>query len=309
MLHELVVAPDQAGIRLDVFLEQHLEGCSRSLVGRCIKRDRCTITPGKAKPGYRLRGGEAVAIEVPAIEPLQAVPEDIPLAVLYEDEKLLVVDKPAGMVVHPAIGHPRGTLLNAVLGHCADTGGQPGLIHRLDADTSGVIAVAKTAAAQAFCQDAFRDRRVIKRYLVLVHGHPRADYFEHHGWIGRHSRDFRKRAVVADGTPGGRAAETHFLVRLREPSYSVLEARLLTGRTHQIRVHLADRGHPCLADGIYGRSVSWPLGGIGPAVLRRQALHAWYLELPHPDGFTLRVQAPLPEDLRPWVDPSIVAPV
>lgn len=307
MLHQLQVPADAAGERLDVFLEARLAGCSRSLVARCVKRGLCRIEPGTAKPAYRLRGGEVVAIEVPEIEPMEAVAEDLLLRILYEDEDLVVVDKAPGMVVHPAIGHPRGTLVNALLGRYGHTlageAWRPGLIHRLDADTSGVIAVARTPAALQRYQDAFRERRVTKRYLALAHGAPAADVFEHRGWLGRHPKDFRKRAVRPDGTAGAKAAHTGFVVRQRHAGYAVIECRLHTGRTHQIRVHLAASGHPVLADATYGRSDRWPLSG--EAVLSRQALHAWLLELPRADGSRLRIEAPIPADLLPLVDPPL----
>lgn len=310
MLHELCVDTAAAGERLDVFLEARLDGCSRSLVARCIKDGLCTVVPGRDKPGYRLRGGERIAIEVPEIEPLQAVAEDLPLHVLHEDDELLVVDKPPGMVVHPAIGHPHGTLLNAVLGRYALAAGEavrPGLIHRLDADTSGAVAVARTPRSLQWYQDAFRARRVGKRYLALVAGSPRADVFAHRGWIGRHPRDFRKRCVRPDASPGARSAHTGFVVRARCDGYSVVECRLYTGRTHQIRVHLADRGHPILADAVYGRGGTWPVDGA-PRI-SRQALHAWHLELPRPDGDTLRIRAPIPADLAPLVGDAVTAPL
>jgi len=308
VLHELQVDAAQAGTRLDVYLEGALEGCSRSLVARCVRDGRCTVEPGKAKPGYRLRGGERVAIEVPELEPLTAVPESIPLCVLHENEALIVIDKPPGMVVHPAIGHPRGTLVNALLGRWSDLpqdrAWRPGLIHRLDADTSGAIAVAKTPAALQRYQDAFRERRVGKTYLALVHGSPASDVFEHRGWLARHPRDFRKRTVVPDGARGGRDAHTGFVVRERGEGYSVVECRLHTGRTHQIRVHLADLGHPVLADRVYGRSARWPLAGA--AVIERQALHAWRLALPHAAGSdALVVHAPLPGDMSPLVSSGL----
>lgn len=299
MLHQLDVPAEAAGERLDVFLESRLEGCSRSLVARCIKRDLCRVEPGKAKPGYRLRGGEVLAIEVPEIEPLEAVPEDIPLTILHEDEEVVVVDKPPGMVVHPAIGHPRGTLVNALLGrYGTELGGEPwrpGLIHRLDADTTGVIAVAKTPAALVRYQEAFRQRAVTKRYLALAAGRPKVDAFEHRGWLGRHPKDFRKRAVLSDGAPGAKDAHTGFVVREWHEGYTALECRLHTGRTHQIRVHLADLGHAVLADATYGRSDRWPLRG--PILLQRHALHAWVLTLPRGNGSELRIEAPIPDDL------------
>ena len=308
MLHELQVDAADAGTRLDVWLEGQLEGCSRSLVARCVKEGRCSIDPGKAKPGFRLRGGERVAIEVPELEPLEAVPESIPLTLLHEDDDLLVVNKAPGMVVHPAIGHPRGTLVNAVLGHLGALAGdetlRPGLIHRLDADTSGVIAVAKHPQALQYCQDAFRERRVRKWYLALAGGVPRWDFHEHHGWIGRHAKDWRKRTVLADEARGAKSAHTSFVVRERHDGYSAIEARLHTGRTHQIRVHLADLKHPVLADALYGRGPRWPQAG--QARLERQALHAWRLELPHPDGSIRTFSAPIPADMAALVESAIM---
>jgi 23S rRNA pseudouridine1911/1915/1917 synthase len=317
VLHELTVPREAAGMRLDIWLAQSLEGCSRSLVARLIKDGRCAITPGAARAGRALVGGELVTLEVPEVEPMEAVPEDIPLTVLHEDEHLIAIDKPAGMVVHPAIGHLRGTLVNAVLGRWRDhreAGGEiwrPGVVHRLDADTSGVIVIARTAAALAFLQAAWAERQVRKRYLALVAGMPRADWFACDAWLGRHPRDFRKRAVRKPGEGDAKEARTSFLVLQRGDGWSAVEARPATGRTHQIRVHLAHLGHAVLADPTYGRGRTWPLGAEGDAVrLGRHALHAWTLDLPHPAGGELHLAAPLPADLagmlptgvtpRPW---------
>ncbi|HYE04426.1 MAG TPA: RluA family pseudouridine synthase [Planctomycetota bacterium] len=312
MLHTLTVPSDAAGIRLDVWLERSLDGCSRSLVKRLIDDGRCAVQPGLAKPGYPLRGGEQVTLEVPDIEPMSVEPEDLPLTVLFEDDELIVVDKAPGMVVHPAIGHARGTLVNALLGRYGRTlpdgaAWRPGLIHRLDQDTSGVICVARTPAALTAYQTMFKERLVQKRYLALVHGAPRADFLEHAGAIGRHPQDFRKRIVLPDGAPDAKAAYTSVVVRHRASGYSVVEARPKTGRTHQVRVHLAALGHPVLADGVYGRSDRWPVGAddAAPGVLRRHALHAWALRLPRPDGRDLELEAPVPADLAALVPRGI----
>jgi 23S rRNA pseudouridine1911/1915/1917 synthase len=185
-------------------------------------------------------------------------------------------------------------------------------VHRLDQDTSGVICLARTPAALAFLQAAFKAREVRKRYLALVAGSPRADFLEHAGWIGRHPRDFRKRAVLSAGADGAKEAYTSVVVLERRDGYTVVEARPRTGRTHQIRVHLAALGHPVLADPVYGRSGVWPLNalpGDGTA-LHRHALHAWTLDIPHPRGGRRQFMAPLPADFvrlvssglkpRPW---------
>jgi 23S rRNA pseudouridine1911/1915/1917 synthase len=311
MLHELLVPPEAIGKRLDVWLESALDGCTRSLISRLIKDGRCAVEPGSVKAGYFLRGGERVTLEVPEIEPMEAVAEDLPLTVLHEDEHLIVVDKAPGMVVHPAIGHARGTLVNALLGRYGKllptAGGEPsawrpGIVHRLDEHTSGVMLIARTAAALTFLQDAFKARQVEKRYLALVAGRPRADFFAHDGWLGRHPRDFRKRAVFPAEAAGAKEAYTSFVVHERHDGYSVLEARPKTGRTHQIRVHLAALGHAVLADPVYGRSGQWPLNATpDQPALRRQGLHAWTLDVPHPAGGRRQFSAPIPADLVPWI--------
>ncbi|MCK6489731.1 MAG: RluA family pseudouridine synthase [Planctomycetes bacterium] len=307
MLHTLTVPPEAKGKRLDVWLSEALEGCTRSLVDRLIKDGCCTIDPGRVKSGWFLDGGEVVTLEVPEAEPMEACPEDIPLTILHEDEHLIAVDKAAGMVVHPAIGHLRGTLVNALLGRYGThlpggEGWRPGIVHRLDADTSGVMVVARTAAALVFLQAAFKERRVKKRYLALAAGHPRADFFLCDGWIGRHPRDFRKRAVRNEGEGDAREAHTSCVVLRRNTGFSVVEARPRTGRTHQIRVHLAHAGHPILADALYGRSGQWPLNAKeGDRALRRHGLHAWTLEIPHPAGGVLKLSAPPAADLLPWL--------
>jgi 23S rRNA pseudouridine1911/1915/1917 synthase len=269
------------------------------------------VEPGSSKAGYFLKGGERVALEVPELEPMDAVPEDIPLTILHEDRHLIAIDKAAGMVVHPAIGHARGTLVNAILGRYGsllptpDGAGEvwrPGIVHRLDQYTSGVMLIARTTTALTFLQDAFKARTVQKRYLALVAGRPRADFMEHAGWLGRHPKDFRKRAVLPTGAEGAKEAYTSVVVLDRRNGYSVVEARPKTGRTHQVRVHLAALGHAVLADATYGRAATWPLQPVdGQPALRRQALHAWTLDVPHPDGGRLKLQAPVPADFQPWV--------
>ena len=317
MLHTLDVPPEATDTRLDVWLESVLEGCTRSLVARLIRDGLCTVEgpanprgerrETRAKPGLFLRGGERVSLEVPEIEPMSAEPEDLPLTILHQDEHLIAVDKAPGMVVHPAIGHPKGTLVNALLGRFGATfageAWRPGLVHRLDEATSGVIVVARTPAALLFLQTAFKERDVTKRYLALAAGSPRADWLEHGGAIGRHPHDFRKRAVLPDGADGAKEAYTSVVVRHRADGYAVVEARPRTGRTHQIRVHLAALGHPALADATYGRSDRWPLNAKDGDVraLRRHALHAWSLDIPHPAGGRLRLHAPIPADLAAWV--------
>ena len=314
VLHELTVPREAIGQRLDIWLASALPGCTRSLVQRLIKEGLCTINPGAPRAGRPLTGGEQVTLEVPEVEPMEAVPEDLPLSVLYEDEHLVVIDKAAGMVVHPAIGHLRGTLVNAVLGRWPDArepGGEawrPGVVHRLDAETSGVIVIARTPQTLAFLQAAWAERRVSKRYLALAAGNPRADYLACDGAIGRHPKDFRRRAVRLPGEGDAKEARTTFLVLHRASGWTALECRPVSGRTHQIRVHLAHLGHAVLADPLYGRSRTWPLHvEEGQSALRRHALHAWTLTIPHPDGGERTFTAPIPADLAALL-PAGIAP-
>jgi len=299
VIHERTVPADGGDERLDRWLERELEGCSRSQVAAAIRAGRCRIEPGRAKPAYRLRGGERIVIEVPEVPSCKAVPEDLPLRVLHEDAQLVVIDKPSGMVVHPAVGHLRGTLLGGLLGRYRDTGDSPALCHRLDAGTSGVIVAARNLAALEHCQRCFRERRVRKRYLAAVHGAPRADFFEVDEPLGRHPKDFRRRCVRADGKP----AKTSFVVRERHRDRAIVEARPTTGRTHQIRVHLAHAGHPVVGDPTYARG--GPLDAAAPRVL----LHAWSLGIEHPAGGERTFAAPIPEDLCDWIDDPALAPL
>ena len=307
-LHQCTVPVAAHGQRLDSFLEGALPGISRSLVAKCIKTGHCSVlrpdgSPAtKIKPSYALRGDERIDIAVPVIQPLTIEPGHGELDILFEDADVLVINKPAGMVVHPAIGHPSGTLLNRALGYgrAAPSPFEPSLIHRLDGDTSGVIALAKNRQALDYFQDQFRNRTTKKWYAALVRGSKIEDG-QNTGWIGRHPKDFRKRAVVEAESAGAREALTRWQVLERYPDagYSFLAIRILTGRTHQIRVHLSDARYPILADGLYGGSEQFPV--TGQPRLQRQALHAWTLELALTGGQRQRFTAPLAADLQPLV--------
>jgi 23S rRNA pseudouridine1911/1915/1917 synthase len=339
--HAWAVPAADAGQRLDTWLTARVV-ISRSQVAALIAQGNCTLTNAAGqvlavRGGMTLRGGERISLEIPPAEAPDLVGEDLPLTVLHEDADLLAIAKPAGQVVHPSPGHPRGTLLNAVVGRYGpalngafinddaggsdetvdedDAGGRPaplgdscrlGLVHRLDAETSGVIVLARTASSLAFLQTAFRERRVRKRYLALLAGTPRADVLRCEAWLGRHPKDFRKRAVVHPDTDDARAAQTTFLIRHRAHGYVVCEVRPRTGRTHQIRVHAAHLGHPVLADPVYGRARTWPITPKSEPILRRHALHAWSLEVPHPAGGELTIVAPIPDDLAAWLPAGLV---
>ena len=311
MLIDLVVPKEARGSRLDVWLAIAVEGSSRSQLQKLFDQNLVVVTGGSSRAGYTLQGGEKVALEVPEAEPMEALPEDIPLTVIYEDDDLVAIDKPPGMVVHPSIGHLRGTLVNALLGKYgthlpSGEGFRPGIVHRLDADTSGVIVVARNEQTLRFLQEQFKERQVQKRYLALVAGTPRADLLRCDAWLGRHPSDFRRRAVRKPGEGDAKEADTSFIVHVRKTGYSIVEARPRTGRTHQIRVHAAHLGHAILADGLYGRSPTWPLEPKPTdTILRRQGLHAWTLDLTAPSGKALHLVAPPPADLLPFLPAGI----
>jgi 23S rRNA pseudouridine1911/1915/1917 synthase len=241
-----------------------------------------------------VRAGERVRVEIPPAEPARLTPEFLPLTIVYEDADLLVIDKPAGLAVHPGAGRRSGTLVHAVLAHAPDLAGvggalRPGLVHRLDKDTSGLLVVAKNDAALRSLQEQVQTRGMRREYLALVHGHVAPSTGMVEAPIGRDAHHRTRMAIVASG----RRAVTHYRVLERFAGATLLEVRLETGRTHQIRVHCASLGHPVIGDPVYGRQPN-------PWGLRRQALHAFRLSFAHPrSGVALRFLAPLPPDLEP----------
>ncbi|HSB89335.1 MAG TPA: RluA family pseudouridine synthase [Anaerolineales bacterium] len=284
------------GGRLDRVVAEALPALSRTRIQALIRAGR-VLVDGVAggRPGLRLEGGEAISVDVPPPEPSGLSPEPIPLEILYEDEAVVAVNKPPGMVVHPSPGHDHGTLVHAVLAHApglAGVGGvqRPGIVHRLDRDTSGVILVAKTDRAHAALQEAFRSREVKKTYLAIVDGHPPTERGRIEAPLGRDSRSRVRMAIVP--AKRGRAAITTYTVEESFADHSLLRVEPETGRTHQIRVHLAFLGCPVTGDTVYGRKTpSLPVG--------RQMLHASTLELTLPDeSQPRRFEAPLPQDFR-----------
>jgi 23S rRNA pseudouridine1911/1915/1917 synthase len=278
--------------RLDKVIPSHVQGLSRAVSQRLIKKGKVTVDGQLSKPSYRVQEGDQVVVCVPAEEPEEVLPEDIPLDIIYEDGSLLVVNKPAGMVVHPAHGHPGGTLVNAVLAHCpqiAEVGraDRAGVVHRLDKDTSGLILVAKDERTRAALQRQFKRRRVSKTYLALVEGsvQPREGIIEVP--VGRDKRRRKRMAVVRSGRP----ARTMYRAIEYFADHTLLEVRPHTGRTHQIRVHLAWLGYPIVGDGIYGRRRQ-------PLLKGRHFLHASQLRFTHPaTGAEVEFKAPLPPKL------------
>ncbi len=285
-----------AGQRLDRFLAERMPELTRSRVKQLIDDGLATAGGRPGKPALRLKPGQRVAITVPDPEPLGVAPERIPLNVIYEDADLLVIDKPAGMTVHPAPGHPSHTLVNALLAHCPDLAGiggrvRPGIVHRLDKETSGLIVVAKSDLAHQELSRQFKERSVEKRYLALAKGRVEPAEGVIDAPLGRDRRN-RKRIAVVEG---GREAQTAYRVLRRLDGATLLEVRPRTGRTHQIRAHLASVGHPLVGDALYGGTPT----GRGPRPgLGRQFLHAAELAFRHPrTGALVRCVSPLPPDL------------
>ena len=276
----LTVAPDAAGTRLDRWLTAALAELSRARLKTLIDDGHVQVGGQTLKPAYRLRGGEIVDVEIPPAPPETLEPEAIGLAIVHEDEDVLVVDKPAGMVVHPGAGHARGTLVSAVLAHApaiAGVGGarRPGVVHRLDKDTSGLLVIAKTARAYDSLIRQLAERTVSRRYLAIVHGRVRRQEGVVDAPIGRHPHDRVRMAVRTSGS--GKRAVTRYRVLERFSEHTYMEARLETGRTHQIRVHVAALGHPVVGDAVYGRGRPVP-----PVPFDGYALHAAHLGFVHP---------------------------
>jgi 23S rRNA pseudouridine1911/1915/1917 synthase len=299
------VVSEQGGLRLDLFLTAREIGLSRTQIGRAVDEGQVQVNGRPGRAGRKLRTGDVVAIVLPAARPSEVIPEAIPLKILYEDSALLVVDKPAGMVVHPAAGHSSGTLVNALLHHCRDLSGiggvlRPGIVHRLDKGTSGLMMAAKSDEAHWGLAGQFKRHEVRKTYLALVYGDPKTDGGRIEAAVGRHPTD-RKR--MSTQSRRGRSAVTVWRVRERYGVAALLEVDIETGRTHQIRVHLTDLGHPVVGDRVYGgagriRTVGDPAARARMKALDRQALHAWRLAFTHPvTGEKMQFSAPLPEDM------------
>ncbi len=301
MTETLHLTADRAGIRLDRYISQEYPGLSRSYVQRLINQGFIVLNQRVAKPSLKLNIGDKVDLTLPP--PTALAPEDIPLRIVYEDSDLLVIDKPPGLTVHPAPGHPDHTLVNAILAHCPHLPGvdslfthrnrtfqpepslRPGIVHRLDKDTSGLMMVAKTTSAQLSLSHQFKSRKVAKGYLVLVHGQPilKQDLIE--APIGRHPLKRKRMAIVV----GGKEARTLYRVLEQIGEFTLLEVTTETGRTHQIRVHLSAIGHPVVGDAIYGMTSPH---------LQRQFVHAHRLGFTLPaSGEYVEFKSELPADL------------
>jgi 23S rRNA pseudouridine1911/1915/1917 synthase len=286
---------EETGERLDRYLSENLPNLSRSRIQQLIEQGNVHLNEQICTTKkITVKAGDRITLEIPEVQPLQVQAQDIPLDILYEDDHLLILNKPAGLVVHPAPGHPDGTLVNALLAHCPNLPGiggvqRPGIVHRLDKDTTGAIAIAKTDIAYHSLQAQLQAKTARREYLGVVYGAPKTENGKIDEPIGRHPQDRKKMAVVPI-EKGGRNAVTHWQILERLGNQTLVLFQLETGRTHQIRVHSAKIGHPIVGDPIYSSAHS-----VG-VKLNGQALHAWRLKLQHPISENLiEVTAPPPQ--------------
>lgn len=290
---ELTAAGEELPVRIDRYLSDQLSDFSRSHLQKLLKEQGVTVNGKPVKANYKVQSGDEIILDLPEEKELDVKPENIPLDILYEDNDILIVNKPKGMVVHPAAGHDSGTLVNAVLYHCRENLSgingvlRPGIVHRIDMDTTGALVVCKNDTAHQSLAEQLSVHSITRRYRAIVYGGFREDSGTVTGDIGRHPTDRKKMAV---GVRNGKHAVTHYRVLERFGDFSYIECELETGRTHQIRVHMAHIGHPLLGDTVYGPS-KCPFPG-----LQGQCLHAMVLGFMHPStGEYLEVTAPLPE--------------
>lgn len=295
----LVVTEDEAGARIDKLLADALTDVSRSQLQDWIRDGHIRVNGAGVKPNYRVAAGDEIFVAPPEPEAAALTPEPIPLDIAYEDGDVIVVNKPRGMVVHPAAGHPSGTLVNALMHHCCDLSGingeiRPGIVHRIDKDTSGLLMAAKNDIAHQSLAAQLKEHSVTRRYVAVVHGVLEHDQGTIDAPIGRDPHD-RKLFTVTE--KGSKRAITHFVVRERFVDYTVLDLMLETGRTHQIRVHMKFIGHPLIGDPVYGRSKGRSMRIPG------QALHAAALGFTHPrTEQRLLFEAPLPDEMTELIE-------
>lgn len=295
--HEWSVTEDESGERIDKHITEKMSNraVSRSQVQEWIRTGAVTVNGSAVKPNAKVLAADRIVVEIPEPETLEAVPEDIPIEIVYEDSDVVVINKPRGMVVHPAVGHPRGTVVNALLFHCKDLSGingvmRPGIVHRIDKDTSGLLMAAKNDLAHASLAEQLKEHSVTRRYSALVYGIMPHDKGTVDAPIGRDTQD-RKLYRVTD--KGAKHAITHFAVVERFDEYTLLDLKLETGRTHQIRVHMKYIGHPLVGDPVYGGKSGRTLGMSG------QALHAGILGFNHPrTGEYMEFTVPIPDDME-----------
>lgn len=291
-LQRLTVSPEDAGVRIDKYLAEQLPDITRSYLQKLLKDGSVQMNGKPVKASTKTAAGALIALTIPEPEEPEILPEDIPLDILYEDSDVILINKPKDMVVHPAAGHYTGTLVNALMYHCkGDLSGingvlRPGIVHRIDKDTTGVLIVCKNDRAHNALAEQLKEHSITRKYRAIVCGNLKEDEGTVDAPLGRHPQDRKKMAIVRSG---GKRAVTHYRVLERFGNYTYIECRLETGRTHQIRVHMASLGHPLLGDEIYGRAKS-------PFKLEGQTLHAMVLGFIHPTtGEYMEFEAPLPE--------------
>lgn len=292
MEEEFELICEKPGERIDLFLSGKMENLSRSYIQKLIKDGNLSVNGAAVKPNYKVARGDSICVRIPGPEVLDVLPENIPLDILYEDDDILVVNKPKGMVVHPAPGHSSHTLVNAVLYHCGnELSGingviRPGIVHRIDKDTTGSLVICKNDRAHQILAEQLKEHSITRKYHAIVHGNFREDSGTVNASIGRHPTDRKKMSTKSSS---GRPAVTHYRVLERFGNYTYIECELETGRTHQIRVHMSSIGHPILGDSVYGPSKC-------PFSLQGQTLHAKILGFRHPaTGEYVEFDAPLPE--------------
>ncbi|MEN3335633.1 MAG: rRNA synthase [Blastocatellia bacterium] len=305
-LQLLTVSSDAAGARLDAFVAGGLSDISRTRIQRAIEDGDVLVNEHTAKSSYRVRAGDRIEIDLPEPPPVELVPEAIPLNIVYEDDDLIVVDKPAGLVIHPGAGQEAGTLANALVYHFNElsrTAGRirPGIVHRIDKETSGLLVVAKNDVTHEKLSEQFRNREVFKLYVTLVYGRMSERQGEIEARLGRSPHHRTRMAVLRGGA--GRAAHTIFEVAERYTEFTLLKVQIKTGRTHQIRVHMAHIGHPVVGDAAYGggrdNTVRDALMKREIRALGRQFLHSAQLAFVHPrSGERLEFSSPIPHELR-----------
>ncbi len=292
MSQEFVVAPEEAGVRIDRYLSDQCQDISRSYLQKLLKEQSVLVEEKPVKSNYKVNAGDRISLTLPEIREPEIIPEEIPLDIVYEDKDIILINKPKGMVVHPAAGHYSGTLVNGLMSHCrGELSGingvmRPGIVHRIDMDTTGVLIVCKNDMAHNSISEQLKEHSITRKYAAIVHGVLKDDEGTINAPIGRHPIDRKKMSI---NEKNGRKAVTHYRVLERFRQFTYIECQLETGRTHQIRVHMASIGHPLLGDSVYGPAKC-------PFRLTGQTLHAGVLGIIHPrTGEYMEFTAPLPD--------------
>ncbi|MFV0239472.1 MAG: RluA family pseudouridine synthase [Lacrimispora sphenoides] len=292
MSQEFVVAPEEAGVRIDRYLSDQCQDISRSYLQKLLKEQSVLVEEKPVKSNYKVSEGDRISLTLPEIREPEIMPEEIPLDIVYEDKDIILINKPKGMVVHPAAGHYSGTLVNGLMSHCrSELSGingvmRPGIVHRIDMDTTGVLIVCKNDMAHNSISEQLKEHSITRKYAAIVHGVLKDDEGTINAPIGRHPIDRKKMSI---NEKNGRDAVTHYRVLERFRQFTYIECQLETGRTHQIRVHMASIGHPLLGDSVYGPAKC-------PFRLTGQTLHAGVLGIIHPrTGEYMEFTAPLPD--------------